>query len=41
MCTDELKRRMPIDFKGMTVKAVTKDGIVPIEFDDYKVVKTF
>lgn len=39
-CTDELKRRMPIDFKGMTVKAVTKDGIVPIEFDDYKVVKT-
>lgn len=40
MCTDELKRRMPVDFKGMTVKAVTKDGVVLIEFDDYKVVKT-
>lgn len=40
MCTDELKRRMPIDFKGMTVKAVTKDGIVDIEFDDDKVVKS-
>jgi len=40
MCTDELKRRLPIDFKGMTVKAVTKDGIVDIEFDDDKVVKS-
>lgn len=40
MCTDELKRRMPIDFKGMTVKAVTRDGIVDIEFDDDKVVKS-
>lgn len=39
-CTDELKRRMPIDFKGMTVKAVTKDGIIDIEFDDDKVVKS-
>ncbi|KAB5563317.1 nucleophile aminohydrolase [Coniochaeta sp. 2T2.1] len=39
MCTDELKRRLPIDFKGMLVKAVTKDGIVDIEFDDDKVVK--
>ncbi|KAK8047634.1 proteasome core particle subunit beta 4 [Apiospora saccharicola] len=37
-CTDELKRRMPIDFKGMTVKAVTKNGIVDIEFNDDKVV---
>ncbi|KAF3760174.1 putative proteasome subunit beta type-2 [Cryphonectria parasitica EP155] len=40
MCADELKRRLPIDFKGMTVKAVTKDGIVPIEFDNSKVVKS-
>ncbi|KAJ0355448.1 hypothetical protein COL154_000183 [Colletotrichum chrysophilum] len=39
MCTDELKRRLPIDFKGMVVKAVTKDGIVDIEFDDDKVVR--
>ncbi|KAK7910954.1 hypothetical protein PG985_013435 [Apiospora marii] len=37
-CTDELKRRMPIDFKGMTVKAMTKNGIVDIEFNDDKVV---
>jgi 20S proteasome subunit beta 4 len=27
MCTDELKRRLPIDFKGVLVKVVTKDGI--------------
>jgi len=40
MCTDELKRRLPIDFKGMTVKAMTKDGIRVIEFDDDKVVKS-
>lgn len=39
MCTDELKRRLPIDFKGMTVKVVTKNGIQDIEFDDDKVVK--
>lgn len=30
---------MPVDFKGMLVKAVTKDGVVDIEFDDDKVVK--
>ncbi|PKS10683.1 hypothetical protein jhhlp_002439 [Lomentospora prolificans] len=40
LCTDELKRRLPIDFKGMVVKAVTKDGIRDIEFDDDKVVKS-
>ncbi|KAL1881153.1 hypothetical protein VTK73DRAFT_4600 [Phialemonium thermophilum] len=40
LCTDELKRRLPIDFKGMVVKAVTKDGVVDIEFDDDKVVKS-
>jgi 20S proteasome subunit beta 4 len=40
MCTDELKRRLPIDFKGMVVKAVTKDGVVDIPFDDDKVVKS-
>ncbi|KAK9769035.1 putative Proteasome subunit beta [Seiridium cardinale] len=40
LCTDELKRRMPIDFKGMTVKAVTKDGVVDIEFNDDKIVKS-
>lgn len=39
MCTDELKRRLPIDFKGMIVKAVTKDGVRDIEFNDDKIVK--
>lgn len=38
-CADELKRRMPIDFKGMTVKAITKDGIIPIEFDKNRIVE--
>jgi 20S proteasome subunit beta 4 len=39
LCADELKRRLPIDFKGMVVKAVTKDGIIDMPFDDDKVVK--
>lgn len=34
LCTDELKRRMPIDFKGMLVQIVTKDGIKVHEWDD-------
>jgi 20S proteasome subunit beta 4 len=38
MCTDELKRRLPIDFKGMLVKVVTKDGISEVEYDDDAVV---
>lgn len=33
MCTDELKRRLPVDFKGMLVKAIKKDGIEDIDFD--------
>ncbi|KAK1247809.1 hypothetical protein MKX07_000697 [Trichoderma sp. CBMAI-0711] len=41
MCIDELKRRLPIDFKGMVVKAIKADGIVDIEFDDDRIVKTF
>lgn len=36
MCTDELQRRLPIDFKGMTVKVVKKDGIVDMEYDTSK-----
>ena len=40
LCTDELKRRMPVDFKGMTVKAITKDGVREIEFNDDKIVKS-
>jgi 20S proteasome subunit beta 4 len=39
MCTEELKRRLPIDFKGVMVKIITKDGIRDQEYeDDAKVV---
>ncbi|KAJ5035302.1 uncharacterized protein L3040_007777 [Drepanopeziza brunnea f. sp. 'multigermtubi'] len=34
LCTDELKRRLPIDFKGMMVKVVTKDGVREVDYDD-------
>ena len=34
LCTDELKRRLPIDFKGMLVKVITKEGIVELDYDD-------
>lgn len=34
MCTEELKRRLPIDFKGVLVKIVDKDGIREIEFEE-------
>lgn len=40
MCTDELKRRLPIDFKGMVVKVIKADGIQEIQMDDDKVVKS-
>ena len=36
MCTDELQRRLPIDFKGMTVKVIKKDGIQEVEYDTSK-----
>ncbi|KAI9839621.1 MAG: putative proteasome subunit beta type-4 [Sarea resinae] len=36
MCTDELKRRLPIDFKGVIVKVINKDGITELEYDDSK-----
>jgi 20S proteasome subunit beta 4 len=34
MCSDELKRRLPIDFKGLQVKVITKEGIDDVKFDD-------
>jgi len=34
MCTEELKRRLPIDFKGVLVKVITKDGIKDVEYAD-------
>ncbi|KAF2499222.1 N-terminal nucleophile aminohydrolase [Lophium mytilinum] len=38
MCTDELKRRLPVDFKGVMVKVITKDGIREEEYaDDHSV----
>ncbi|KAH6653694.1 proteasome component C11 [Verticillium dahliae] len=39
MCTDELKTNAH-RLQGMLVKAVTKDGVIDIEFDDDKVVKS-
>ncbi|KAL9104076.1 MAG: hypothetical protein Q9163_000928 [Psora crenata] len=36
MCTDELKRRLPIDFKGMLVKVIDENGIREVDFDDSK-----
>ncbi|KAF2090628.1 proteasome-domain-containing protein [Saccharata proteae CBS 121410] len=39
MCTDELKRRLPIDFKGVTVKIITKDGIREEDYADDAPVK--
>jgi len=34
MCSDELKRRLPIDFKGLQVKVVTKEGVDDVRFED-------
>lgn len=34
MCSDELKRRLPIDFKGLGVKVVTRDGVRFQDFED-------
>ena len=34
MCSQELKRRLPIDFKGVLVKVITKDGIREVDYDD-------
>jgi 20S proteasome subunit beta 4 len=34
MCTDELKRRLPIDFKGVVVKIIDKDGIREEDFEE-------
>ncbi|KAF2142066.1 uncharacterized protein K452DRAFT_26020 [Aplosporella prunicola CBS 121167] len=39
MCTDELKRRLPIDFKGVSVKVISKDGIREEEYNDDAPVK--
>ncbi|KAM0121280.1 Proteasome subunit beta type-4 [Aspergillus fumigatus] len=40
MCTDELKRRLPIDYKGVLVKVVTKDGVKEVEIDNDRIVKS-
>ncbi|KAL4775532.1 nucleophile aminohydrolase [Aspergillus nidulans var. acristatus] len=40
MCTDELKRRLPIDYKGVLVKVVTKDGVREVDFDNNRIVKS-
>lgn len=40
MCTMELKRRLPIDFKGVVVKVVDRDGIREVEYEDDANVKS-
>jgi len=40
MCSDELKRRLPIDFKGLTVKVCDGKGVREVEFDDGPSVKS-
>ncbi|KAK9480075.1 nucleophile aminohydrolase [Lipomyces japonicus] len=32
LCVDELKKRLPIDFKGVLVKVVDKDGVRSVDF---------
>ena len=32
MCIEELVKRMPVDFKGVKVKVVNKDGIQELEY---------
>ena len=34
MCAAELRRRMPIDYKGLNVKVITPEGIKDVEFED-------
>lgn len=34
MCTDELRRRLPVDFKGVLVKVITKSGIQEIDYKE-------
>ncbi|KAI5298928.1 Proteasome subunit beta type-4 [Ascosphaera atra] len=36
MCTDELKRRLPIDYKGVYVKVITKDGVRDLDWEENK-----
>lgn len=40
LCTDELKRRMPIDFKGVTVKVITAEGVKEVPFAEDFTVKS-
>ncbi|KAK8202928.1 nucleophile aminohydrolase [Phyllosticta capitalensis] len=39
MCSDELKRRLPIDFKGLSVKVISKEGIQEVDFNNETIVK--
>ncbi|KAG8623489.1 hypothetical protein KVT40_008465 [Elsinoe batatas] len=34
MCSEELRRRLPVDFKGLLVKVVDKDGIREVEYKE-------
>lgn len=34
MCAMELRRRMPVDYKGLSVKVVDGEGVREVEFED-------
>ena len=40
MCSEELRRRLPIDFKGLIVKVVTEKGVEEVELNDDVTVKS-
>lgn len=40
MCSEELRRRLPVDFKGMMVKVITAEGVREVEIGDDPTVKS-
>lgn len=32
MCVEELVRRLPVDFKGVNVKVITKAGVQDLDY---------
>lgn len=35
MCADELRRRLPIDYKGLSVKMVTSEGVRDLDKSEW------
>jgi len=38
LCSDELRRRLPVDFKGLQVQVVDQKGVRNVEFDESNLV---